>query len=112
MEYKIIYVVLHGGDLEFASTRRSAANNYMEHIIASGTNDVLDEWGIEDADESDQMEAAYQAGFDDDSLECYRVDLSKYSDEDSIILDNDIDLSYADIIDALQRSEYDDTTDF
>jgi hypothetical protein len=112
MKYKTIYVVIHGGELAFASVRRSDSLNYMEDLINSATNDVLNEWEIDDADFDDQFEAAYQAGFDGDSLECHRIDLSKYSPDESIIVDDDIELNYADITDALERSEYDDTTYF
>ena len=112
MKYKTVYVVVNGGELVFASTRLSDSRNYMEELINSETNDVLNEWGIDDADFDDQFEAAYQAGFDGDSLECYRIDLSKYSPEDSIIIEDNIELNYTDIIDALERSEYDDTTYF
>lgn len=112
MKYKIVYVVVHGDELKFASTSRIAANNYKEHFFNSAADEVLNDWGIDDADENDQMEAAYQAGFDEDHIECYRVDLSKFSEDEPVILDDDTELDYNDIITTLGKSKYDELTDF
>lgn len=43
MKYKTVYVVVNGGELVFASTRLSDSRNYMEELINSETNDVLNE---------------------------------------------------------------------
>ena len=103
LQCKKIYIVIRNDQLAFASQSKTTADNYITHIICSETEDVLEEWGIENATAKDLYAAAFQAGINGDSISSYQLDLSQYTIDEPIILENNTVLNCKDIIKALQE---------
>lgn len=112
MNYHIVYLIVLNGELRFVSKCRLDALNCQNDINTSVGKAVLDEWHIHDVEAKNIAEVRFQASYNGDFAECYCIDLSQYSKDSVITLENSIKFTYNDILTLLKRSEYYDTTIF
>ena len=100
-----IYLVFKEDSLVFASTDKDEAETYEYDNDLNAINAVLGNAKIEDPEIGDLMDASYQAGRDGDFCETYCIDLSDYSNDDTIFLGNGLEAEHDDIIAMLKNCE-------
>ncbi len=104
MKYGIVYIVMHEGEVEYASTDRQAAEEYANAQMENGTVEVLNRWGNDDPTEKDIREAALQSGYEGDCYEVIKVDISnKTEDDDTIKLSNGDEIEVSEILNKLSK---------
>lgn len=100
MKYGIVYIVMHEGKVEYASTDRQAAEEYAGAQMENGTVEVLNKWGNDDPTEKDISEAALQSGYEGDCYEVIEVDISNKTEDDeddTVELPNGIEIEVSEI---------------
>lgn len=103
--YKNVFVVLDEYVPVFASPYRATAQAFIDNEMLKSRNSYLKEWGNDDPSEKDLMEANGQA----DTFEMRRCNLSGVDYDDTIELDNGMEIDASDIFDLLKESdEYED----
>lgn len=102
-----VYYVVNEGEVKFASYDKDEANNFADKNNDEDTNEVLENWGYGDEDdisEKRMAEAAFQAGFDGGIYEVFKIDLSKFSEDDTITLDDGTEIDVSEIIEKLNEN--------
>ncbi len=106
MKYNIVYVVIHEGMVEYASTDKDFAEEYAFGHNAEARQDILDEWGVDGAPtEKDIAEADFQAGFDGDFFEVVSLDISNLTKDDMVNLPDGYEIEVSCILEKLETSE-------
>lgn len=98
MKYGIVYIVMHEGEVEYASTDRQSAKEYADNQMENGTVEVLNRWGNDDPTGKDIYEAAFQSGYEGDYYEVTKVDISNKTEDDTVELPNGIEIEVSEIL--------------
>lgn len=101
MTENILYLAMRDGECEYASASKMEAENFVEQQYEQATNEVLNEWGIDDPSVEDIDEAAFQAGYDE-NYEVVKVDMSKKTEDDTIELPDGNEVEVSDILEKLK----------
>lgn len=102
MKHSIIYVVVNEGDVVYASADKESANAYADTKEIEARERVLEEWGNDDPSESELVEADYQAGFDGDSYEVQKIDISNQTEDGTVELQDGTEIEMSEILEKLE----------
>lgn len=105
MKYNNVYIVIHEGDVVYASTDKESAEGYADEQMYNAREAVLDEWENDDPTEKDIEDADWQVGLNGDFYEVIKVNISNKMDDDTLELPNGDEVDVSDILEKLRTYE-------